>query len=1739
MSKSYRIRTEVGKDKYINVLVEQDFEYLEILSLKILQSQIYTRLCSDYGVIAGRITANSGFGLPNCKVSVFIPLSNEDVNNPIISELYPYRSLQDTNEDGYRYNLLPYVKSHSGHNPTGSFPDRIDILTDSNLIEVYEKYYKFTAKTNDSGDFMIFGVPLGTQTIHVDIDLSDIGEFSLSPQDLVRLGVATEAQVSGTNFRSSTDLNSLPQIISLNRTISVEPLWGDPGVCTIGITRTDFDITSEAGINITPTAIFMGSIFSDIDSLALKRNCRPKFAQGELCSLIAGPGEILALRQTIFNDVQGRPILEQYELEGGGQVIDDNGTWLLDLPMNLDYVTTNEFGDRVFSDDPTIGIPTKGKYRFKIKWNQSPSLSENVKRAYFLVPNIKEYIGSEQESYAFSLDWDDYGSVNMLQEAIDCEDRFYQFTYNKVYTVSQLMDQYRRGIFPNRIISVKNILDNSCESDNNKFPTNDAQFRWDFIFLLYYFASYVFRPILVSLVFILHTLYFLLNVIKWVILPALIGLCFTMAGVLLAEAIANTANIVGIGAALAIVGQIAAFIILGVLLTIALVRLFRLKLRAINLPLLLYDQCEFCQCDDGDEIYDEDVETSDTGSVSVPAPVLPNISGLQITNLEGGQFNTEDIGDNLNLLGINRMLAGFPIQTSPNDTVCYSKTPYAFDTSYEPVNNTCTNSTDLKNSRFMTLSLTLAERINLFNTKAKYFNSSLFNPGGGVNRIKVKIEPTLNPTNEHYDNVVCVLMTPDSLSNLTSGTILTLIDPNKTSDINYSGAALNEFGTFSITGSSLFYMNNPGANPPTTTQINISCAKFDGTGNFPSVSYIIPAPSNTTQYYHKFPTDVEYFQVVTAMTYTQYNSQTSNALTNSLNSRFLNNTMAINIFHDIDDTSPCSPTNRNIVEFHNPLQELDEGDSQIVVFLVRGVDPYSPRVEIEYDLSILFGYQPNTSGIPQGQVKVKGDYKLNIPIQGKFKNVNHSSLTSFQAQNVDPYSTIDLYYNTFDYIPSSSPQNGFSSFTSNRASFYSSLSDFEPGIQTTDYRIFTLNCQNNECFGTPHGINGSNGFSIDGNNFYTKEYIKQENAVPRGLITCNGCTRDLLPVSNNYRGYFVNEIVEGASFMVTQVNNRFSNLRRFNYQFSNGVPQYSKYVAPKYSSGLTLTYTTGSSGRQIVMRSDRLPTSDRLLQNCDNNFFSLQQNQNLGIYIIPDEGAFSVPPNTGGGSNGPLGDDGTPPPNFTGDLIRSTNSCQDSVNLECYVFNPNPAIPGLGGQPPVLPGGGTYTLDLTKKKKNGKVIFDNGCYKLITKILISIPTDIALVTEWLSRTNITFGACRNIFSHTFTNNWVNGGLYAFAFKNNRFFDQNNQPYSEFCDDVVYFDNNTNNFYYRSSRYNGTTNKFRGTSVPTSTNQRNLLFPTTIIDLGPRTDYLQELVLSDEYDGYVVDKLKSTTFQDVSEMLNLLIITRLANSNFIDLMIGTRGASIFNFFSRPRTTVDGDYAQMISINSELGVSPFEADIYADLPQTPGQVTINPVYFNTGSFKDVVFGIFYTADTQVRDYITPKRTIISDLVPNNSPCAFNFFGCFSQEVPFYQWEIKDNENAPILNSIFGSQKNNWYTDNDTNLTSDGFFSFRYQALDRTTTDSRYFRTNTSNETRDFNGFIYSIDRRPVGISPYFTTPMLNPLPYSQDPNNPQPKMVTVGAPYHFYFGLKKGKTAWDRFSKKWINFEIITQ
>ena len=80
MNKSHRIQVNTGTDKNIRVQIDQDFDFLEILSLKLRQEDVYTRFCADYGVVAGRVIVNGGYGVPNANVSIFIPLDAIDEN---------------------------------------------------------------------------------------------------------------------------------------------------------------------------------------------------------------------------------------------------------------------------------------------------------------------------------------------------------------------------------------------------------------------------------------------------------------------------------------------------------------------------------------------------------------------------------------------------------------------------------------------------------------------------------------------------------------------------------------------------------------------------------------------------------------------------------------------------------------------------------------------------------------------------------------------------------------------------------------------------------------------------------------------------------------------------------------------------------------------------------------------------------------------------------------------------------------------------------------------------------------------------------------------------------------------------------------------------------------------------------------------------------------------------------------------------------------------------------------------------------------------------------------------------------------------------------------------------------------------------------------------------------------------------------------------------------------------------
>ena len=174
-------------DKNLTVKIEQEFDNLEVLSLKISNADAYSRMCSDFGVIVGRVMLNNGFGVENAKVNIFIPITEEDKNRPEIYELYPFETVNDTYPNGVRYNLLPRIRNqrNPSHRAVGNLPTINDLVHYPQYLEVMDKYYKYTAITNDSGDYMIFGVPVGSHNIMMDFDLFDTRSFELSANDLV------------------------------------------------------------------------------------------------------------------------------------------------------------------------------------------------------------------------------------------------------------------------------------------------------------------------------------------------------------------------------------------------------------------------------------------------------------------------------------------------------------------------------------------------------------------------------------------------------------------------------------------------------------------------------------------------------------------------------------------------------------------------------------------------------------------------------------------------------------------------------------------------------------------------------------------------------------------------------------------------------------------------------------------------------------------------------------------------------------------------------------------------------------------------------------------------------------------------------------------------------------------------------------------------------------------------------------------------------------------------------------------------------------------------------------------------------------------------------------------------------------------------------------------------------------------------------------------------------------------
>ena len=473
--KSYRIRTNIGEDTVIKASLNQDIEFLEVLSLKIKQSDTYKLHVSNYGIIVGRVLANEAFGIPNAKISVFIKLQDEDLERSEITSLYPYKTLSTKDKESRRYNLLADTSNNDCHRIVGTFPNKRLVLDNETEIEIYEKYWKYTTVTNQSGDYMIFGVPTGSQTIHVDIDLSDIGILSQKPRDFFYKGYNQDQFDSAEQFKEGTNLENLTQLLSQDVAVQVLPFFGDKDMGEIAITRCDVTVPYK----FEPTCVFFGSIISDKPGNNIGHACGPSRFVGYNSNLVTGEGTIEMIRKTVNGLVEEFPIKSN-------RLIDGDGVWCYQIPMNLDYIGTDEFGNIIPVQDSTKGIPTRTSVRFRISMQETKTQTSTEHVAKYLVPNIHEL--HAQTNHPTILNGAAYNSCYEFGSATPNE-FFRDLLWNKVYSIKNYIPRFEHRSGWEKFIgrterSYMGIRTVNNQHNNNVFPFNSARFRLKFTYRL-------------------------------------------------------------------------------------------------------------------------------------------------------------------------------------------------------------------------------------------------------------------------------------------------------------------------------------------------------------------------------------------------------------------------------------------------------------------------------------------------------------------------------------------------------------------------------------------------------------------------------------------------------------------------------------------------------------------------------------------------------------------------------------------------------------------------------------------------------------------------------------------------------------------------------------------------------------------------------------------------------------------------------------------------------------------------------------------------------------------------------------------------------------------------------------------------------------------------------------------------------------------------------------------------------
>jgi hypothetical protein len=212
---------------------------------------------------------------------------------------------------------------------------------------------------------------------------------------------------------------------------------------------------------------------------------------GKFKNVITGGGRIEMIRKSPDGSI------ERYDVEGG-ELIDENGTWAYQVPMNLDYITTDEFGNIAPTDDPNKGIPTRARVRFRVGMNATGGEGRVRTRAKYLVPH-------NPTSWADS----DYNFDENTKDK-----HFQDFHWNKIYSISnhitRVQSTVSNGATNHRTFTALKEVDDG--GNNNLFPFNKIDITLN--------------PLFVILCIIVKIIAIIVKLINQFIIPAVNGVFY-------------------------------------------------------------------------------------------------------------------------------------------------------------------------------------------------------------------------------------------------------------------------------------------------------------------------------------------------------------------------------------------------------------------------------------------------------------------------------------------------------------------------------------------------------------------------------------------------------------------------------------------------------------------------------------------------------------------------------------------------------------------------------------------------------------------------------------------------------------------------------------------------------------------------------------------------------------------------------------------------------------------------------------------------------------------------------------------------------------------------------------------------------------------------------------------------------------------------------------------------------------